>query len=379
MDDPIISLTKQVVDGMNIKGSGLIFIHLNDGLSQLISALFGIKFHICGAYFTSSVSGYPQTHVILTDGLPQYLLSPMSRSILLKDLIQMPFIGQIMIRPFILTNDSVFRLAIAEVTKSTSYDIKSIVKDYFSLSFEHYQKTIINCLSENCRTKGEDDIFGNPIDVKVVTSIEGKDLYRSYLVKVVSCIIDLLLTDTTFIKSIQDQIYSSENISHVWEILTDLIITGEVKYDVLLSLSSRYGVTLPELTHNRLIILRAQQHDSLDPLTRLTKFTQDLLRYEKKDIPIVNLSELIDITNKLTGSHIKVDHTLSYQAIVSMTPFDSHIHTDICGIIPSHGADLTHLTIDELRALAHKLDEVTGFDELRASVSHRLAVIAKDI
>ena len=371
------------IDRMNIKGCGIIHIQLNDVLSQLTSALFRNTWNIQGAYFTSSVMGYPQTYVVLTDGLPQFLLSPDSRTIFLKDLLQIPYISRITVRPFILTSDSEFRLAIAEIIHPVSYDMKTAIKDYFLLSFNHYQSTIINYLSQQCLLKSEsaqDELFNSPVDIttdKGVHQSPDPSSYRSYLVRIVTSIIDLLLTDESFAKSLQNKLYASENVSQIWEILIDLINTGDIKYDLLATVASRYNIILPKLKYDRVITLRISDHVEPSPLSRLRRFTEGLLKHDTDSI--INLTELIDITNELTGSHIKPDKIISYQAILSLTPEYKTISLTPTKIIPSHGFHLEHLTLDELKSLAHKLDEVSGFDELQSQVSHRLASLSKAI
>lgn len=426
-------------DGLS---AGLLFARMNDPISKLTHNITKtdkdiVNWNIRGCYYTSRMSNRPQVIVTLTDGLA---ISWLGRRLPLPELLRCPYLEQLQFVPIreTRTTESItlidrkqdyFRAAIAEMMKDRTDDPKSALIALFQSDLvPTYQDQIVQLFlgteerhpvlkgAHDEETKEQTpDLFEPPINIPIpdrplgpvdrsLDTVDNK--YRSYMVRLIATFIDLALTDPNFIDRMNEKLVSITQ-SHARLVLTDIttmlteaITRGEVDYAQL-----ERVLRLPKITKTRTLLLKTGilEHNITDTrrrqLHQLTSILVNDLR--SGHTPTVDVNALIQITRDLTEDLHLPDLELlasesSHPAIAVITGASTAV-LDISStrgapgssfprapmMLPSKDANLSELTVEQLREILVNLEEVAvtdrRFDDLRSKVAQRLADVTYDL
>jgi hypothetical protein len=392
--------------------AGLIYVRFEDPVSQLVMALSHHDYSAMGFYSTSTATGKFETLVVLIDAFR--LSSPAwvpARGITLEELRHRPDISRLARRKLqpIYNQGHVDVEATRKLQFHVRTSVSMVMSQLTKLSLSDAIDRLLNGVSPFDEIlklfRFDQAIFDRPQELTVEN--HGSIDYDSSELR---AIIEILTSQPNRYQRFINRITPARNLTEIPAKCHDLIdglcqgttdlvntlghamVSGNLNFDVLRELVERNNglfeqagnylghpinpVSLPRLETERTMSVR----DSNSDLGPFHDFVVSLINASQRGNITLHLNDLIDLHNRLIEPKIqRLVGERSYPAIVvvsntSQIPITLSTGTQI--ILPSKGADLTSLSLDQLKEIATILDDLDTdgrFETLRSDVARRLA------
>lgn len=392
--------------------AGLIYVRFEDPVSQWVMALSHHDYSAIGFYWPSTATGKLETLIVLIDAFrlssPNWI-SP--RGITLEEIRRRPNVSRLARRKL----QPVFHQGHLDVeaTRKLQLQVRTSVATVMSRLTELPLTQAVDRLLSGVSPFDEilklfrfdQAIFDRPQEV-AVENWGSMDYDPSELRTIMEIISSEPNRYQRFINRITPSRGPTEISAKCHELIdglcqgtTDLVntlgqamLSGNLNFDALRELVDRNNslfeqagtylghpinpVSLPRLESDRTMSVR----DSTSDLGPFHDFVISLINASQRGNITLHLNDLIDLHNRLTEPKIpRLLGERSYPAIVvvsntSQIPITLSTGTQI--VLPSKGADLSSLTLEQLKEIATLLSELDTdgrFENLRADVARRLA------
>jgi hypothetical protein len=400
--------------------AGLIYVRFEDPVSQWVMALTHYDYSAIGFYWPSIFTGKHELSVILIDAFRMQSPSWIPpQGITLEELRHRPEVSRLARRRLqpMMRGDSVdhdatrkllsqVRTGVATVmTRLTELPLASAVDRLLSgispfdeilklfrfdnVTFDRPQELVV---------QNQGSVNFDPTELRSILEIilSSPHRYQRFIDRLslpVSMVPPVTTSPKSQEKLIENLCHSS---SHLIQTLSQAMVSGNLNFDALRELVDHTNrlfdqagtslgspiphVSLPRLEADRNVSVRSTGEAHLD-LEPFHEFVTTLVTSVQRGTPLtLHLNDLIDLHNQLTQPKLpRLTGEMSYPAIVvvsTASPIPITLSSGNQVTLASKGADLSQLTLDQLKEIASILNELDTdgrFETLRTDVARRLA------